>query len=383
MLVIGQVILTVIMIYVALTTLYNLRTMVRLPTSARLADSSALVSVLVPARNEALKIAVCLEAVLQQDYPNFEVLVLDDGSTDDTAHIVEHIAAADPRVRLLRGAPLPDGWQGKAWACQQLSEQAHGEWLLFLDADTRPRQDAVSCAVAAAEHDHIDLLSLLPDMQLKTLGQRLLLMLLPYVLMGWVPHNLFTDNPSPVLAIAYGPFMLVRRSTYERTGGHQAIRSDIVEDVALARAVKRIGGRIVLADGVDVLQVDNYNNFPEAWRGISKCIFPVFGYHLGYILLAVLSVIFIYAWPLLNLWKAIWLGVFTLTGFWLPLLQALLAASAMYLIDRRFRIPGRYAPLYWLTLVLGIGVCLDSAYSYLLGPGAVWKDRIYRFSSKS
>ena len=160
MLLVGQVVLTLVMIYVGLTTLHNLHTMIRLPCQAGPASSLPLVSVLIPARNETLNISACLEAVLSQDYPRFEVFVLDDDSSDDTAVIIGWYAAADPRLRLLRGAPLPEDWQGKSWACHQLYGQARGEWLLFLDADARSRRDTISSAVAAAYNHHLDLLSL-------------------------------------------------------------------------------------------------------------------------------------------------------------------------------------------------------------------------------
>ncbi|MHB9032011.1 MAG: glycosyltransferase family 2 protein [Anaerolineae bacterium] len=379
MLVVSQVLLTLLMIYVALTTLHNLRTMIRLPVARASGTNQPLVSVLIPARNEAHNLPTSLASVLRQAYPHLEVLVLDDDSRDETSAVVEQFAAQDDRLRLLHGALLPEGWQGKSWACHQLYEQSHGEWLLFLDADTRLRSDAIASAVAAAQQGSLDMLSLLPDLQLNSFGLRVLLALIPFVLIGWVSHNAFTGNPNPMMAIAYGPFILVRRHLYEVSGGHQAIRSDIVDDVGLARAFKRVGGRIALADGVDVMQVASFANARTAWRSITKSIYPVFNYNLVTIFLTVIVVTLIYVTPYLLLANSLWLGAFTLTGFWMPLIQVLLAASVMGLIGRRFLIPTWYASLYLFTLLLGVVLCLDSAYVRTLGPGTVWKDRIYHF----
>jgi len=378
----AEVLLTLLMIYVALTALYNLRTMLRLPFAGAGRCGEGLVSVLIPARNEAANIGSCLDSVLSQQGVQIEILVLDDDSRDKTADIVESYVMRDPRVRLLRGAPLPSGWQGKAWACHQLAHHARGEWLLFLDADSRPHADAIASGVAAAEGACLDLLSLIPDMQLHTFGLRVLMAMVPFVLVGWVPHDLFTVHPNPMFAVAYGPFILVRRSVYEMAGGHAAICDDIVDDVGLARAVKRAGGRVALADGVDVLSVACYRDYVSAWRGMAKSMYPVFNYRPSHLLLAMVSVVLIYASPYLLITNALWTGVFTAAGFWLPFCQILLACAAMGVTGRRYNIPTSYAPLYPLTLLSAIGYCTDSVLTYTFGPGTIWKDRVYRLGHR-
>lgn len=378
-----QAFASVVMLYVLLTALYNLRFMPRLPWDAPLPQSLPLVSVLVPARNEERNIGACLESLMAQDYPRMEILVLDDDSSDATAAMVEAMAGRDGRIRLLRGKPLPVDWHGKAWACHQLAQAAHGEWLLFADADTRHRPNSVSSALALAHARNLDLLSLIPDMGLKGFWERVMMSVIPLVFVGCVPHFAFTRTRWPVLAGAIGPFMLFRRETYERFGGHEAVRSDIVEDVFIARWVKRVGGRIALADGVDVLRVDFYNGFRETWNGLSKSTFAAFNYSLPGILAAILAFVALFLGPYAVLYHAWRAGLADLAHFSLPLTQIILAWVAMWFVDGRFLIPRRYAMLIGLTVIMAALFCFNSIASSLFGAGTVWKGRAYQFRHRS
>lgn len=320
-----QVFASVAMLYVVLTALYNLRFMPRLPSDDPLPESLPSVSVLVPARNEERNIGACLESLRAQDYPNLEILVLDDDSSDATAAIVEQAVWRDGRVRLLRGKPLPTGWHGKAWACHQLAQAARGQWLLFADADTRHRPNSVSSALALARARNLDLLSLIPDMGLRGFWERVMMAVIPLVFVGCVPHFAFTRTRTPVLAAAIGPFMLFRRETYERFGGHEAVRGDIVEDVFIARWVKRAGGRIALADGVDTLRVDFYSGFRETWEGLSKSAFAAFDYSLPGVLAAIAAFVALFLGPYAVLYQGWRAGLTDLAHFSLPLTQIILA----------------------------------------------------------
>ncbi|GAB4412354.1 MAG: hydroxychlorobactene glucosyltransferase CruC [Anaerolineales bacterium] len=378
-----QAFASVVMVYVVLTTLYNLRFMPRLPSDAPLPADLPLVSVLVPARNEERNIGACLESLRAQDYPNLEILVLDDESSDATAAIVEAMARQDGRVRLLRGQPLQPGWHGKTWACHQLAQAARGEWLLFADADTRHRPNSVSSALALAHARSLDLLSLIPDMGLKGFWERVMMAVIPLVFVGCVPHFVFTRTRTPILAAAIGPFMLFRRETYERFGGHEAVRADIVEDVFIARWVKRAGGRIALADGVDTLRVDFYNGFRETWNGLSKSTFAAFDYSLTGILAAITAFVALFLGPYAVLYHAWRAGLTDLAHFSLPFTQVVLAWVAMWFINGRFTIPRRYAMLIGLTVLMAALFCFNSIGSSMFGAGTVWKGRAYQFRHRS
>ena len=237
------------------------------------ATDGPLVSLLVPTRYEERNVGPCLEGMLAQRGVRCEVLLLDDGSRDATVAIASRIldahaawgeaasasgdvvrvaraAVASPvEARLLHGRPLPDGWGGKCFACQQLADASRGDWLLFLDADTRLEPDAVARALASARAADVDLASFLPRYVGDGWPNRLVVPWLYYFLTALVPLPEVVTVKHERLSVANGQALLVRRDAYARLGGHAAVRDHIVEDVSLAIAAKSAGLRIALLDG--------------------------------------------------------------------------------------------------------------------------------------
>ena len=226
------------------------------------AGPAATVSVLVPARDEASRIGGLL-ATLPRDV---EVLVLDDGSTDGTADRVR--AAGFP---VLTGRPLPAGWLGKPWACQQLADAATGEVLVFVDADVVLAPGAVDATVAAL--DGLDLVSPYPR-QLADGPARLVQPLLQWSLLTFLPRG-GVRSSRPSLSAANGQLLAVRRAAYDRAGGHAAVRDQVVEDVALLRAVKRTGGRGGVVDGTRLASTRMYEDWPALVEGYTKSLHTV------------------------------------------------------------------------------------------------------------
>ena len=235
------------------------------------------ISVLIPARNEAANIAACLASLQAQTYPNAEILVLDDESTDDTAAIVARLAAADRRVRLLHGAPLPAGWLGKCHACAQLAAAATGDYLLFTDADTRHGPASLAGALAAAEQRHLGLVSVLPRQQAFTASEQVMMPLLPLNILALLPVGLVRRRPEPSLSAGIGQFLCFRRAAYVAAGGHAAVRDQVLDDVTLARRVKAAGWRGDLLDGGASVRCRMYHSFGDIWRGFSKNLFDFYG----------------------------------------------------------------------------------------------------------
>src|SRR6185437_8843238 len=157
-------------------------------------------SVLAPARNEERSIGRCIESLARQDYPNLEILVLDDQSEDATAAIVEELARRYPAVRLLRGQPLPANWHGKAYACAQLARAARGDWLLFVDADTTHAPETVSTALEVALEQQADLLTMMPRVLEESVGEALMLPLVPLTFGSFLPMGLVTSRKYPLVA---------------------------------------------------------------------------------------------------------------------------------------------------------------------------------------
>ena len=237
------------------------------------------VTVVLPVRDEEEQVGGCLAAVLaQQGVPDLRVVVVDDGSTDGTADVVR--AVADPRVRLVAATDPPPGWLGKPHACATGADLAAGAddgVLVFLDADVRLFPDAVAGAVAVLDAHGLDLVSPWPRPVTASVAERLVQPLGPWLWVTALPVRLAERSRRPSLTAANGQFLVVRRSVYARAGGHGAVRGEVIEDVALARAVKRAGGRAVPVDGSRLAACRMYDGWPALRAGYAKSLWASVG----------------------------------------------------------------------------------------------------------
>jgi chlorobactene glucosyltransferase len=251
----------------------NLITLRRLHSSGESvqADNRPLTSVLIPARNESECIVECIQRALDQVDVSTEVIVLDDRSDDDTYRLARSVA--DPRLTVLRGDPLPEGWTGKNWACHQLVQRATGELLCFVDADTRLEPHALREATDMVIGDDADLLSFLVAAEYSTFPQKVLLPMVNYALLALFPIALMHSRRFPRVALAMGPFVLVRADAYAAAGGHCTRPTEVVDDVKLCQAVKASGGRVRLADGTSMVRTLWYPDTRGIWNGFSKNAF--------------------------------------------------------------------------------------------------------------
>ena len=197
------------------------------------------VSVLVPARNEEDNIEACVRSLLGQQYPNFEVRVLDDNSTDRTWRILQQLASEDDRLIILKGNPLPADWLGKHWACYQLAQTATAELLLFTDADTRHHPLTLQNSVTALIAEKADLLTAMPFEEVVTWGEKLVVPLITWSIFSFVPLMLAYRLKYSALSATIGQFMFFRRKAYLKIGGYQAIRYHAVDDLALGRRIEK------------------------------------------------------------------------------------------------------------------------------------------------
>jgi hypothetical protein len=238
------------------------------------------VAVLLPVRDEAHRVGPCLAALkAQRGVPNLDIVVLDDGSTDATADLVR-----DAGLRLVTGAPLPPGWLGKPHACHQLAAASGAEILVFVDADVVLEPHAVAATVALL--DGFDLVSPYP----KIVGQQVVQQLLQWSWLTFLPLRAMERSRRPSLAAAGGQFLAVRADAYRRAGGHAAVRDQVIEDVGLARAVKRAGGRITLAAGSGLATCHMYRSWRELVDGYAKSLWASPGAAVGAVLLLALYV---------------------------------------------------------------------------------------------
>jgi chlorobactene glucosyltransferase len=343
-----------------------------------------LISICIPARDEEQNIRTCVESALAQDYPNFEVIVLDDRSTDATPRILGEIASRDSRLRLLNGSDLPFGWAGKPHALHQASAAARGGWLCFVDADTFLSPSALSSCYAKAIETRADLFTTLHHQIMDSFWEKTVM---PLIMTGLaVGFNARKVNdPSERAAIASGQFMLMRRETYESIGGHEAVKNEIVEDQAIAELAKWSGHRLVLADGRSVIQTRMYTSLQSMWEGWTKNIYLGLSRHRNLLFLGVFG-------AALGLLASLFLPVWSVLG-WLWLVRGG-GASALAILLESLAVWGailfargmvakrlRVSPLYSLTTPLGAGVfaalMIVSAWKVLSGRGVTWRGRKY------
>lgn len=252
----------------ALLTLTNLRAFAPPPPAP--SGGSPQVSVLVPARNEERAIERLCRDVLASEGVDLELVILDDSSDDGTGEIVSRIAAEDPRVRLVSGVPLPPGWCGKQHACWQLAQAARHDTWVFLDVDVSPRPDAIARAVAFLDGSGAALASGFPRQMTSCLLDWLLLPLIHFILLGFLPLARSRQDNAPGLAAGCGQLFVTRRGDYERAGGHEAIRASLHDGVKLPRSYRRAGLKTDIFDATEIAFCRMYERNADVWRGLSK-----------------------------------------------------------------------------------------------------------------
>jgi chlorobactene glucosyltransferase len=231
------------------------------------------VTVIIPARNESDTIETVVRSILASAYRPFELIVVDDRSTDDTAAVVERLAAGEPRLRLVHGEALPDGWYGKPWACVQGAKAGSGALLLFTDADTRHEPELLGRAVGALERERADLVTVSPHQRCVTFWERLIMPQI-WLLLGLRYHPRRVNRARRERdVIANGQFILTTREAYEAVGTHAAVRHEVAEDLALAQAYLRHGRRLHFAFAERLMETRMYQGLPQLIEGWSKNIY--------------------------------------------------------------------------------------------------------------
>jgi chlorobactene glucosyltransferase len=332
------------------------------------------VSVLVPARNEEANIEPCIRSLLAQQYPDYELLVLNDHSEDRTWQKLSYLAMEDQRLQIYQGKVLPSGWLGKHWACHQLAEKASGELLLFTDADTRHRPLTLQLTVVAMVAARADLLSAIPHEEVVTWAERLVVPLIPWSIVSFVPLTLAYRLHFPMLSAALGQYMLFRRQAYEQIGGYQAIRHHVVDDLALVRRIKRHGLRWRLVDAGQQISCRMYRNYKEVFQGLSKNLFATFEYRALPFIFVWLFLAFVFWTPLLIL--ALGLTVMQLPGYSPGLAGAAVALALIMwgVTNRHFGFPLYLTLLYPVTILLAVVIAFRSM-ALTLTNRATWKGR--------
>lgn len=337
------------------------------------------VSVLVPARNEELNIENILTSLAKQNYPGYEVIVLNDNSEDSTGEIIDRVAAKYPVIKKIHGKPLDakDGWTGKCFACKQLADEAKGKYILFTDADTTHTPESLRNSMTIALSTGADMLTLFPKMTMISFAEKLIMPMLWFTIMILLPFYFVDKRGFVKFSVGIGPFMLFKRSSYDAIGGHASVKSAIVEDVWLARKIKENRMLLVVKDGAEMLSVRMYRNFSEIWNGFSKNIFAGFEFS-SFALFSVnilYFLLFFIPFLLLFIQLSLQFGSYNIL--------ILTALQVVFLYIMRAAISARFSLGFLSTILHPLGalavpiIALNSWRWIATGRGAKWKGRVY------
>ena len=254
-------------------------------------EGSPKVSVCIPARDEEGNIGAAVRSVLAEGYPNLELIVLDDGSSDATAEEAAEAAGGDERFRLIRGSDLPRGWAGKPWACQRAGSEASGDYILFVDADVQLNPGVISASVAVAQERDLTLLSLFGDWKLLTFWEKAVIPVVGWLIRGTVDLDAANSAASPE-AFANGQYILFRADRWRATGGHELVRNAVLEDVGIAKAFKRRSHACGLYHAPGGFSVRLYRGLGEIISGYRKNLYEGMGRSPTMGITAILFVVF-------------------------------------------------------------------------------------------
>ena len=327
-------------------------------------------SILLAARDEEEKLPAALATLMEIDYPNLEVIAVDDRSQDATGRILDDFTVRHPRLRVVHVADLPPGWLGKPHALQKAYEAATGEWLLFTDADVRFKPDVVRRAIALAKQQNLDHLSLLSDVEMVGFWEKALITFFVAVFHLATNPRMVGSHRSPFY-VGIGAFQLLKRSTYEASGTHRRLAMEVIDDMKLGKLIKRSGFRSGVGIAQDAVVVRWHDGLGNLIRGVTKNFFASFGYNLGFVGAGIGGLL------LINL--APFLGV--VFGHGLIRIFAAIALAIALCFYGGAAVSMRVSPLYGFTHPLGAillsYMLLRSTVVTLKQGGIVWRDTFY------
>jgi hypothetical protein len=333
-------------------------------------DDCPTISILFAARDEEEKLPAALATLMEIDYPNLEVIAVDDRSQDATGRILDEFAAAHPRLHVVHVTELPEGWLGKPHALQKAYEASSGEWLLFTDADVRFRADLLRRAIAMARTRNLDHLTLLCDVEMIGFWETVLITFFGLGFhLGTEPGRVSDARSSRYVGV--GAFQLLRRSAYEASGTHRRLAMEVVDDMKLGKIVKQAGFRSCCGVAQDFVAVRWHAGVGNLVRGVTKNFFAGAGYSLGLVVVQLAGLMMMNVLP--------FVGVVFAHG-WIRLFCAIAVVIAVC-FQAGVAIVMRVSPLYALTHPLGgllfCYMLLRSTVVTLWQGGIIWRDTFY------
>jgi len=343
------------------------------------------ISICIPARNEESTIEACVKAACEQLYPDIQVLVLDDASTDATPTILKKLAVEYPkRLSILNGRPKPHNWLGKPWACHQLSQHADGELFIFIDSDTQLNPDFVQNAAYSIQEQKLDFATVWPRQFVYSFWEKMLIPMIYHTLLTllpaiyvyrsprWLPASI-QHRTSPLFAAACGQCMIFTRNGYHATGGHESVKNKVVEDVELARRVKKKKLKMRMFHGLGSITCRMYTSEKEIRNGFRKNFFAGFGYNIPMFLAAGINHLAVFILPPVVLVIAVfYTNIFVLM---LALSSSVFIIIQRFLLSWWFRWPYIYGLLHPLAVLWFQYLAIITLWDYLNNRSVRWKGR--------
>ncbi|MFC1853501.1 glycosyltransferase [candidate division CSSED10-310 bacterium] len=375
-------ILLVILVVKCLTLIFVPLVAIRIPrlrpdTYPEVPPEAPEISVIIPARNEEKNIARVLSSCLNQDYERFEVIVVDDHSTDKTPEIIAALATDSENLKVVRPPPLPQGWLGKNHALFHGTLAAEKDHYLFIDADTWLHPLCLKQVCNHLVSTEADLLTIIPHVENKSFWERVVQPCIMKLIMLWFPGNL-VNNPKSKVASANGPFLLFKKESYEHIGGHEALKDDIVEDLSLAKGIKAAGKKIAYVNAPDLQTIRMYTSLNEIWQGWTKNFYTGLNKNPIIVLLAIIFITLFFIMPvLLFIYITVALKGHALNNIlWLLCLFILVVDMVSdHLIEHYYTMKPCPLAYQFLGYAIIIGIILNSMFASLRGGDVAWKDR--------
>lgn len=346
----------------------------------KIQSDTPLISILVPARNEEKDIEKCIRSLINQDYPNMEIIILDDNSIDNTASIIRRLSHESSKVKILKGKPLPQGWVGKNYGCYQLEKEARGDYLLFTDADTIHEKNSVSSAFLCLKENKLDALSVYPFQITKSVMEKMIIRYINLGILLFIPLKLMQKTSTKLFSTALGSLMLYKRKVYRAVGGHTSISGQCLEDINMSILLKKMGYNFMIFDGTHTYRTRMYDDFPSIIKGIKRFVLTTFNFNafMGFMNMLLLSIILLFPFLMIPVSMLTGTGsVYYLPNLIIHAIQILIIISIRVAYLLRFKgtfseillHPASIGLLLFLSIYINInpkkGQCID------------WKGRKY------
>ena len=353
----GEIYFVTLVFSLFVSSYFLLVTVTNIPYIKRLRRSnliqSPLVSVLIPCRNEELKIVECVTSIVNQNYKNIEIVTLNDCSDDETGKILSELQLKYKKVVAINGKPLPEGWIGKNWACHQLVNYASGKFLLFCDADVTYDSTLIHDAIANIQENKSKFITLFPSRNTSSITDKFVWSFAGWTLNSWLPLFFAYRTKISFLSVGFGQFLLIDKDTYFSIGGHKAFKGTSLDDFELARAIQKSGVKWFVGVGAGRVITSGYRGFFESIKGHGRSIMPVFHNR---------SILMFFFWLLLlnTMWSPIAVLIISLVGINVPKENVQIAALSTAFIG-----------ISWLMSVIKIKISFFAALFYPLAIASV------------